>query len=177
MARAPPAPASHDTRKAPWLVDETTKSVSTDVQARLWSSEIPAKLELKCLVLWYSIFMEPPRPFYVWRFDEDLCEWTNSESNWRQKWRIDKSAVCLHARRKAGSEFQSSWLSGKFQHSPNSASVDIQARLWSPLIPSAIGIRCITFEYSLQFFQTPAFLSSLSLALLQRKEGCQVLFF
>lgn len=48
-------------KKIPWLIEnDPEESDSTDVQARLCSSKIPMKLEIKCFVVFYSLELGEP---------------------------------------------------------------------------------------------------------------------
>lgn len=54
LAKAPPAPTLNK-KKAPWLLPRANPQEPVDIQARLWSSQIPASLAIQCLVVTYRI--------------------------------------------------------------------------------------------------------------------------
>ncbi|VDN40327.1 unnamed protein product [Dibothriocephalus latus] len=140
-----------------------------------------------------------PAPLAVCRFDNaDTCGWINDVNNWKQRWTIVKTtawmprvwthtmpALCLTTEapnRPPQQQFSSSWVpvTGKKKPKTSGPSVgsSIQARFWSPSIPSELGIKCLQLAYHIHLGRpspvgtTLAEDKSLNLALLQRQEGC-----
>ncbi|VDN20665.1 unnamed protein product [Dibothriocephalus latus] len=158
-----------------------------DIQARLWSPTVRSMLGLRCLTLAYSIrlgsplpgMQSPPRPKAVCGFEKSTCGWTNDGNNWQRHWRIHRELSDLE---NAAVDADSLWISNPETESPydnvsGGDAIDIQARLWSPTVPSKLGLRCLTLAYSIKLGGVAPGINGRdrlpSLALLQRQEGTQ----
>ncbi|VDN44590.1 unnamed protein product [Dibothriocephalus latus] len=149
----------------------------------------------------FSPTVTGPAPLAVCRFDNaDTCGWINDFNNWRHRWNIVKTtawmprvwthtlpALCLttaiqEPTRPTQQQVSSSWLSVAGKKKPNTPGLprggSVQARFWSPSIPAEVGLRCLQLAYHIHLGRsspgdsTVADDKSLSLALLQRQEGC-----
>lgn len=106
--------------------------------------------------------------FHVWTFDDNMGRWSNDPSNWNQKWQLDASsnAVCLMntpVEEENDAVDDMPWLSFGTR-STEGKKTSTESRLWSPPIPSAAGMRCLTLAYNIN-------VANGSLRLLQRQEG------
>ena len=112
----------------------------------------------------------PPKPYYVWTFDESMGKWVNDVANWNQKWELIDGTLCLH---NAAPEVKSAaddipWLSMNIGVEEKPVK-NPKAPLWSPPIPKALGLQCITMDYKIT--STPGDLETSSLTMLQQQDG------
>nr|CDS19889.1 MAM [Echinococcus granulosus] len=111
----------------------------------------------------------PPKPFFVWTFNENTGKWTNDAANWHQKWELINGAICLRNVPSESGESDDTmfWLS------LNTVKEDIirntKALLWSPPIPQSVGMRCITMDYLIDMFSENS--EAHRLAMLQQQTG------
>ncbi|VUZ53340.1 unnamed protein product [Hymenolepis diminuta] len=99
-----------------------------------------------------------------------MGNWVNDLSNWNQKWRLVEGALCLE-------NFQAEPQTGMndlpwFELLPKTrgkTEKNTKAPLWSPPIPKAAGMRCITMEYNIQVDSELG--ESYSLTVLQQMDG------
>uniref|UniRef100_A0A5K3F0I5 MAM domain-containing protein n=1 Tax=Mesocestoides corti TaxID=53468 RepID=A0A5K3F0I5_MESCO len=90
----------------------------------------------------------PPEPFHVWTFNENSGRWVNDAANWHQKWQLTDGAVCL---KNVPIELDEGtgdmpWLS--LNSEKDAAPVKgAKIRFWSPPIPAAVGMRCVSMAY------------------------------
>ncbi|VDL99457.1 unnamed protein product [Schistocephalus solidus] len=188
-------------------IRKQSKPISQGLQARLWSPPLPAELGLRCLKFVYIIHwgagLTGPAPLAVCRFDNaDTCGWINDFNNWRQRWNIVKTAawtprvwthtlpaLCLTTAIEVPNRIQhqegsSSWIPVTGKKKPKTSALPlggtIQARFWSPSIPTELGLKCLQLAYHIHLGQpSPAGSTvtedkSLTLTLLQRQEGCKL---
>ncbi len=110
----------------------------------------------------------------MWTFDEGLADWSNDANNWGHKWVAVDKRLCLRAEavRPPPVKDLSPWASSR-RVKPVAAPTDVQARLWSGLIPSDVKMQCLTLAYMLTLGQAKAQANAKSalLSLLQRQEG------
>ncbi|VDN36063.1 unnamed protein product, partial [Dibothriocephalus latus] len=82
-----------------------------------------------------------------------MDDWTNDGNNWRQRWtRVNLtshggSSICLQP--VVPSKKRTPWLS-ESANNEDATSVSITARLWSPVIPARLGMRCLGLQYSMR---------------------------
>uniref|UniRef100_A0A5K3F0Q6 MAM domain-containing protein n=1 Tax=Mesocestoides corti TaxID=53468 RepID=A0A5K3F0Q6_MESCO len=90
----------------------------------------------------FKIALNPPTPFHVWTFDRGFSGWTNDGNNWDQKWHVDTSIpsqggiVCLL--RKSMAVTDQDELAPWIGEEGPAVEADVQARLWSPRIPTSV---------------------------------------
>lgn len=99
-----------------------------------------------------------------------MGRWVNDAANWNQKWQLNGAgAVCLTntpPQEEADGVDDMPWLSlGQNKQKQEKQPGDVKARLWSPPIPSAVGMRCLTMTF---LIDAP---TESGLSLLQRQEG------
>ncbi|KAM3187275.1 hypothetical protein ACTXT7_002648 [Hymenolepis weldensis] len=117
------------------------------------------------------------RPLAVCNFDKGgTCGWINDEADWRHQWRVELGSLCLKAKLSTTSIQsldESSWFQGLTAKSPKKK-VDITTRFKSPPIPVSVGLKCISFVYSINLYQAKNSKASetlASLSLLQQQQG------
>ncbi|KAL7060577.1 hypothetical protein AAHC03_010246 [Spirometra sp. Aus1] len=110
-----------------------------------------------------------------------MGDWTNDGNNWRQRWtRLDLTtspSICLQAA--VPSKKRTPWLSeiASNEGMTSSTTGPITARLWSPVIPARLGMRCLSLQYSMKLgkessLTIPVSQTAPTLSLLHRQEGC-----
>lgn len=106
----------------------------------------------------------------MWTFDENTGGWVNDISNYHQKWELVNGTICLH-NVPADVKLSSGGVPWFSAHSrkEDKTTRNPKASLWSPPIPQAVGMRCITIDYNITFNNVRS--GSCSLALLQQQEG------
>ncbi|KAL5109135.1 hypothetical protein TcWFU_006866 [Taenia crassiceps] len=112
----------------------------------------------------------PPKPYFVWTFDEDTGGWVNDISNWHQKWQPIDGAICLCNVPDEPKKYTKilPWLAlGAKKEEKLSQSA--KAPLWSPPISQAVGMRCITMDYILSVGLVG--FTQCSLAMLHKQDG------
>ncbi|EUB62003.1 hypothetical protein EGR_03024 [Echinococcus granulosus] len=148
----------------------TTYSKKTS--SRLWSPSVSGSFGINCITIQYAIeraSQTPPKPFFVWTFNENTGKWTNDAANWHQKWELINGAICLRNVPSESGESDDTmfWLS------LNTVKEDIirntKALLWSPPIPQSVGMRCITMDYLIDMFSENS--EAHRLAMLQQQTG------
>lgn len=110
------------------------------------------------------------KPYFVWTFDADTGGWVNDISNWHQKWQLIDGAICLCNVPDELKKYTITlpWLSlgaKKEEEATKSAKFP----LWSPPIPQAVGMRCITMDYSISVDLVE--FAPCSLAMLRQQDG------
>uniref|UniRef100_A0A095B0F9 MAM domain-containing protein n=1 Tax=Schistosoma haematobium TaxID=6185 RepID=A0A095B0F9_SCHHA len=147
-------------------------------------------------------------PVYFCPFTKNLCDWTNDPNSWQNHWSVieepnwhttdnngvspttsEESYCCLTSAVYSGSDSSNMAV----RHSPwiiqphllndlkdSTTKKAIHSRLWSASIPTKLGLKCMTFVYSIQFGSSSYHQDSnlfsdstkeASLAVLQRSEG------
>lgn len=155
-------------------------------------------LEAITEVLLVRLFLEPT-PLAVCNFDQDLCGWSNDNNNWKYRWmRVTQKSsasmredslplLCLPAKPTEENKVKkqsSSWLPIPIKKDKKNTQAtligDVQARLWSESVPVELGLRCLTFTYSIHLGHSVGSDSTSklgTLAMLQRQAGCCSLIF
>ncbi len=139
------------------------------------------RTQLNASIPFPSLEWTLPEPLAVCSFEDgDLCGWKNDANSWQNEWTLERSSLCLSAkvpsRQTDGSKKKktSSWIQSIPGSSSSSASVDVNARLWSPPVPAVLGMKCLTFVYTIKQGEAKS-LSGVKrpagLSLLQRQEG------
>uniref|UniRef100_A0A5K3EYG4 MAM domain-containing protein n=1 Tax=Mesocestoides corti TaxID=53468 RepID=A0A5K3EYG4_MESCO len=119
-----------------------------------------------------SASVAPPKPIAVCTFDDgEFCGWKNDANTQNSEWTWEQSALCLSTKARQTGKKGSFWIpSLRSSEKRTSSNVDINARLWSPSVPGAIGMKCLSFVFSIHLGRRANVQSSASLALLQRQE-------
>ena len=114
-----------------------------------------------------------PRPLAVCTYNDGrTCGWKNDGSTWQNEWTVQRSALCLSARKpSAEQEDDSSWLPSHLVGSAKPERRDISARFSSPPVPATVGLKCLTFSFSITSRRRASGVKKPALALLQRQEG------
>ncbi|KAL5108704.1 hypothetical protein TcWFU_003280 [Taenia crassiceps] len=110
-----------------------------------------------------------PKPYFVWTFEEDAGSWVNDAANWNQKWELMSGAICLHNVPLEPKKHSKNipWLSLTSKKEEEAAKA--KAPLWSPPVPQAVGMRCITMDYKINVASGD--FQIYNLALLQQQDG------
>uniref|UniRef100_A0A915EYT1 MAM domain-containing protein n=1 Tax=Echinococcus canadensis TaxID=519352 RepID=A0A915EYT1_9CEST len=131
---------------------------SKKTSSRLWSPSVSGSLGINCITIRYAIerasrdAKTPPKPFFVWTFNENTGKWTNDAANWHQKWELINGAICLRNVPSESGESDDTmfWLS--LNTVKEDTIRNTKALLWSPPIPQSVGMRCITMNYLIDMF-------------------------
>lgn len=117
-----------------------------------------------------SSLESPPKPFYVWTFNENMGKWANDLSNWNQKWELIDEAICLKniPAEPETVEDDMPWFAVKPNAKENPLK-STKAPLWSPPIPQSAGMSCITMVYNIHIDSDES--ETYSLAVLQQQDG------
>ncbi len=110
----------------------------------------PQNTPLSCFRLEWT----HPSPLHVWTFDRDLGGWNNDNNNWKQKWTLEheQGALCLLARAPSESvaiEAPVPWLTVEEKDEAELTNSNIQSRLWSPKVPTKVGMQCLTLAFKM----------------------------
>ncbi|CAI2723798.1 unnamed protein product [Schistosoma spindalis] len=166
-------------------------------------------MKIVCSILFlFALSVKAIDPVYFCTFTKNLCDWTNDPNSWQNHWSVieesnwhttdnngvspttsEESYCCLTSAVYLGSDGSSMAVS----HSPwiiqphllndlqdSTTKKAIHSRLWSASIPTKLGLKCMTFVYSIQFGSSSYHQDSnlfsdsnkeASLTVLQRREG------
>lgn len=115
--------------------------------------------------------------------DGDTCDWKNDGNDWQREWTVEDAQLCLTVRRPSKDQGRTSWLPVRGVTKAAPTARDINARFSSPPVPADLGLKCVTFAYSVDMGRrripltrssspTPSVQANGGLSLLQRQEGC-----
>lgn len=114
-------------------------------------------IKLMAILLWFFLVFcldfVPPKPFYVWTFNENMGKWANDLSNWNQKWELEDGSICLRnipPKPEVVEDDDMPWLAVNSQPEEEEKSRNSKAPLWSPPIRKTTGMRCITMDYTIR---------------------------
>lgn len=126
-------------------------------------------LQLPSVVFVLSPIDPLPKPYFVWTFDEDAGSWVNDAANWNQKWELLSGAICLRNVPLEPKKHSKNipWLS--LTSKKEDRAVKDARALWSPPIPQAVGMCCITMDYIINVVSRD--FQIYNLALLQQQDG------
>ncbi|CAH8444353.1 unnamed protein product [Schistosoma bovis] len=166
-------------------------------------------MKIVCSILFlFALSVKAIDPVYFCPFTKNLCDWTNDPNSWQNHWSVieepnwhttdnngvspttsEESYCCLTSAVYSGSDSSNMAV----RHSPwiiqphllndlkdSTTKKAIHSRLWSASIPTKLGLKCMTFVYSIQFGSSSYHQDSnlfsdstkeASLAVLQRSEG------
>lgn len=93
--------------------------------------------------------------------------WKNDVANWLQVWEPLDGAICLRNVQEKPSK-SLPWLSPKPKKEDKVLKTS-KAPLWSPPIPSDIGLKCITMNYEIK--ENSRASGSYGLTILQQQDG------